>query len=538
MDDLLLLREVLISRIRAMDDSKVEAWLDYRKAMLIERWNTVAAAERDEETRSLIIYRCRKNFWFFLRTFGVVYEDRKTAPYGAGLHPFIPFPHQEWAAQFFWSVFEEGDVGLCMKTRDMGISWVIYHMIVWMFLFDENFSCLMGSRNSLQVDTSAGKLNTQTMFGRIETIINNLPEWLRPGLDMTDKDQRQHMWWKHPLNGNLIAGEASTGNFGRQGRYTLGFLDEFDHWEDPTGAINAARDSCGAIFLVTTLTGKVEGVSKRIVEEEKARVLELPWYLHPYKTSEWYEKAKKGRFDEAMATEVDMSLEGSKSLLIYPEWGRIKQGDFPFRPDWWTYGGIDFGRTDGCGLVWVQRSPRSLMFRIIGAYYRAGQTFEHFLPFMGGPLLANHADYSQQTLGLIDKTRYWEQCGVEWFGDPAGRQKTVVSNHSVLDKLASHSIYVTTNSRALSHADRQAATHTLLHATEGVNIADCGMLDRSMKRYRRAEKTDNSTADTSIKPVHKWSDLPSALEYVSVNVPKPKTEAPEKKQRRKAVWER
>lgn len=536
----MLLREELVRRIRSMDDSKTEAWVAYRHSMLKERWSILSSAERDEEFRSVVALRARKNFWFFLRVFGVVYEDRKSAPYGSGLHPFIPFPHQEWTAQFFWSVFEDGDVGLCMKTRDMGISWVIYHIIVWMFLFEDNFSCIMGSKNKYSVDTSAGKSDTQTMFGRIEKIIESLPEWLRSGLDMTDKDQRQNMWWRNPLNGNLLRGEASTENFGRQGRYTLGFLDEFDHWEDPFGAINAARDSCGAIFLVTTPTSRTEGVSKRIIEEEKARFLEIPWYFHPYKTLEWYEEQKRTRFTEAMATEIDLSLDGSRSLLIYPEWSKINQGEYPHRPDWSTYGGIDFGRTDGCGLVWVQRSPKSLMFRIIASYYRAGQTFEHFLPFMGGPLLSNHADYSQDILSLIDKTRYWERTekGVEWFGDPAGRQKTVVSNQSVLEKLMAYNIYVTTNSRALSHADRQSATHTLLHATEGVNISDCGMLDRAMKRYRRADRSMNSTAETSIKPVHRYSDLPASLEYVSVNIPPPTKPKSEEKRRRRAVWEK
>ena len=538
-----LLRQRLIRYMKTNDDRKKETWLRLQKHYLIERYRFLVECERDPITRELArrLVFSKGGFWFFSRTFGVVYEPRKQLETGSGLLPFIPFPHQEWVAQFFFAVYEDGETGLVLKTRDMAVSWMTYHQIAWMWLTNEDFSCLFGSRTEDQVDGSAGKLDHRTMFGRIEIIISNLPSWLRQGIDWTDKDQRQKLWWLNPNNGNVLGGEPSTGNFGRQGRFTLGMLDEFEHWEDPLGAITAVRDACGAVWLVTTPSLKGGGVAQRLMDETDIRVMELSWEYHPYKTSDWYARQRSGRLAESVATELDMSLDGNQSLLIYPEWSRVPKGSFPFRPDWHTYGGIDFGRSDGCGLVWVQRSPISLRSRILASYYRSGEEIDHFFPFMGGPLLSGHSDYNTRDLELIDLTRSWHnsQYGVEWFGDPAGRQRTITTNKSVLERLAQARIHVITNSRAVSHEDRQSSVRTLLRHCD-VNIEWCGMLDWSMKRYKRANPTANSVMERRNKPVHnRATHVPAGLEYAAVNMPSEfSNTTQEEPKRRKPIWER
>lgn len=532
--------------MRSNDDRKKETWLALQRIYAIERYNFLVAAERDPEIQAWArrVVFSPEGFWFFARTFGTIHEPRKLDT-GHGFLPFIPFVHQEWAAQFFFSVYEDGDVGMALKTRDMGISWIVYHQLAWMWLTDGDagegeFSALLGSKIEDLVDKSAGKLDKDTMFGRLEIIIDNLPAWLKPvGFDLDSKDQRQKHWWRNPENGNMFVGESSTGTFGRQRRHSLGVLDEFDFWEDAAGAITAARDSCGALWLITTPNEKGEQTAKRIVDEDRARILELPWEYHPYKTREWYEQTRKRRFDEGVATELDLSWEGSRQLLIYPEYARCPKGKFPWRPDWPTYAGIDFGRSDGTALVYLQQSPLSARIRAIAAHYRANEPIDHFLPYMGGPLISGAEDYSTSDLELIERSRMWHrsQWGVEWYGDPAGRQRTSISNQSVLDILHRHGIYVATNTRAISHEDRQSAARTVIRRMD-VNMPDCAILDRAATRYKRPPAGPTQTAERRNRPVHNFASHPwAAFEYIAVNMQPPQEKMDEDTGRHKAAWE-
>lgn len=534
------LRQLLVRQMRSGDDGKMQSWMQLRHQYLIMRAEELRACDTDPVYRAMVKEMCKKSFWYFARTFGFVHEPRKNIATGSGRIPFIPYIHQEWVATFLFELIEESPgLGLIMKVREVGVSWIVYLAIVWMWLYTEDFSAILGSMTQDAVDLSAGRLNDNTMFGRIEIIVSSLPIWLRPNLDWEDKAQRQSLWWRNPNNGNTLYGRSATGKVGRQDRATLAFLDEFDHWEDPLGAITSIQDSAGAVLLVTTPEIKGDSVGRRIMEETEAKVMEIPADWHPLKTSEWVGGQRRIRLAESFASEVEMSFDGATTGMIYPEWARVAKGEFPYRPDWPMYGGIDFGRSDGTGIVYLQRSPLTARIRLLASYYKVGETIEHFFPFMGGSMLSHHSDYSADDLHLIELSRLWHRgrFGVEWFGDPAGRQKTAVSNRSVLDMLAEQRIHVTTNMRATSHEDRQAATHTLLRNAE-CNIALCKVLDWSMKGYKRAGSS-NSAADRRNKPLHnRRSHVPAALEYAAVNLPAIKVDKDEKKPaRRRAAWE-
>lgn len=509
------------------DDRKIVCWEAMQRAYLLQRYQVSLAAAGDPEFQRLAraLVHSPDGLWFFLRNYGVAFEPRKfTDGRPTGWIPLIPFLHQEDVVSFFMDVYRQGHVGLNVKTREMGVSWIIYPTLVWLWLTQSDFSVLFGSRTEDLVDKSSGSMDRDTIFGRIENILDKLPRYLQPrGFDLSDKAQRMKMLLRNPENGNVFQGEATTGEFGRQRRASLGFADEFDFWENAMGAVTALRDSCGAVWLVTTPNPRGNQIARRIKEEGKARVLELPWELHPYKTTAWYNEERKWRFDESMATEIGLSWDGSITNLIYPEYARAAKGTFAFEPGWPLYAGWDWGRSDGTGLVVAQRNPGgSKRWRILASYYRAGQAIEFFLPFFGGPLLSGQDEYSEEDLALIEVLKRWyaeASQGVQFFGDPSGHQHHQTGALSVIEILGRHRIYVRTNSRAQSHEDRQTATRTLLRNCE-VNTSRCGMLEWSATRYKRAERSANTTAARLIAPVHnRASHVMSALEYIAVNAP-------------------
>jgi hypothetical protein len=429
----------------------------------------------------------------------------------------------------------------------MGVSWMVMHMLAWLWLTDmEGFSALLGSKIEDLVDKSAGTLDADTMFGRLEIIICHLPEWLLPqGFNLEDTGQRMKLWWRNPENGNMFVGESSTAGFGRQRRHTVGVADEFDHWQHAAEAIGAIRESCGSVWLITTPNRFGEQTARRVVEEGAARQLDLSWELHPEKTRKWYEEHSKDHLTENIATEIDLSWDGNKTDLIYPEYERVPKGDYPFRVDWPLYGSIDFGRSDGCGMLWLQRSPKSLRTRVIAAHYNAGYTIEHYLPYMseGGRMHDTSDSYTAGDLKLISKVKEWyraSRMGIEWFGDPAGHQKPMNTSLSVIETLQENGIYVATNTRFNTHEERQARTHSIIRNME-VNLEDCAMLNWSMARYKRPPDKGMSVRERNNKPIHKRrvGEIATALEYYSVNVtdePGKKKETA-KKERHKAAYE-
>ena len=547
----LILRQRLDRYLRTNDDRKLDAWRALRRAYLIQRGHIWRQCEIDMEYRAWVkaLIYSEDGFWFFARTFGHVVEDRNPDGYRTekGWLAFTPFIHQEWAAQFFFGCMEDSRQGLIVKTRDMGVSWMVMHMLAWLWLTrQDSFSAMLVNQSADLVEQN--RFHPNTMFGRLENIIARLPEWLLPeGFNLDDKQQRQEMVWTNPENGNRFEGLTNTSGAGRARRATVAVGDEFEFWKQADQTIGALRESVGSLWLITTPNREGNQVARRIVEEGQTRVMDLPWEYHPHKTRQWYEEWSKEHLEENRAAELNLSWDGNKTDLIYPEYERVPKGNFPFRLDWPLYGGIDFGRSDGCGLVWVQRSPLSLRHRFVASYYNAGHLIDFYIPFMkaGARMTVAGDEYGGQDIELINLLNAWYRSGkygIEWYGDPSGHQHTLNKNTSVIEDLNQHGIIVGTNARMNSHAERQDRARTVLRNAE-VNNEHCAMLNWAMARYRKAPDKSLSTAVNMRRPRHvrRVGELATAVEYYAVNVPNepiPGQQQTEDAGRHIAAWER
>lgn len=66
--------------------------------------------------------------------------------------PFILYPYQIEYAQKLVKCIRTGQDIFVEKSRDMGVSWVTSAVILWFFIFENDFQCLLGSRKEDYVD--------------------------------------------------------------------------------------------------------------------------------------------------------------------------------------------------------------------------------------------------------------------------------------------------------------------------------------------------------------------------------------------------
>jgi len=458
---------------------------------------------------------------FWTNAFGVITTARNAARGAPVTLPFLLYPFQVDLATWLMDGLREGRTRLVLKSRELGVTWLAENLIVWAWLFIPGFSCRIGSRTAQLVDANPGSRIDTTLFGRIEIILENLPEYMLPaGFDIANKRYRQKNMLINPENGNTIIGEASSPNFSRQSRHTLIFLDEFDFWPDAESVFTSSHAAAHARWIVTTPNPFGQNMAKKIVDEKLADVFEAPWYLHPERDLEWRLNQDKILTKDRAAQEYDLSFTAFSDLRIYPEWDSVPKGTFPYHPGWPVYGSVDFGRADGTALVYAQRNPATGRIRILGAYYRAGKTIDWFFPFFGKEIKSGIHDYDPEDLEFIKNVHLWTRKGITWYGDPSGSQLTQAADRSVIQQLADNKIYVTTNPSINRYHERQTRTKLAMRSME-VNIEHARPLDQAMRDYRRARPTSNLKDPSALlKPVHNWASHPAtALEFLVVNLP-------------------
>lgn len=518
--EIVALKAALHDACRRGSDEKVALWQAFRKHCLLARAR-VRAHDDDPEMAGHLREQCRRSYAFFARTYCDIYEPTRAALGRPAEIPYVPYPHQEWATSQLFDLIQVGGTMAVNKGRQYGLTWGFLIPFVWLWLFRDGMKLGVGSRTEDNVDKNPGSQNKDSLFGRMEFVVEGLPALLKPrGYRLADANQRQMLQWINPENGNTISGEAAGPMFSQSRSYGVMLVDEMAKWKFQESVLSGTRPNCWARILLTAPDVDAPAVKEAFEQVRKAApqfYLDLPWHVHPERTTDWAARERASLGDAQVFEQLhNVSWESGAERRIYPEFDQVALGTYPYRPDWPTYGGIDFGRTNNTALVWAQVSPVTGRWRLLASTMRAGEPIEFFLPFFGKPI-EGRFQYSDDERRLIDLVSQWSRGGVAWFGDPAGHQMTQLANTSVIGTLGQYGVTITTNARMRSHDERQTRTKILLRGAE-CHQPLCSLLIRAMKTYRRPAPKANSTTVTR-KPVHDWSsDLATALEYLSVNV--------------------
>ena len=497
---------------------KFQAYLrspEYQEKLL-QRLQINDACQRKTEARSLTWNLCARpdapveGCKFFINTFGFTFDPR---PQSAPHHlPFITFEYQDEAIAWLIHHIDSGTDGLIEKSRDMGISWIVFVWVVlWYWLFRDGVNILLGSYKEALVDNKS----KDSLFGMIDYSVDSLPTWLLPKGFRKDKHRTQ-MKLLNPANGNLVTGDSMNPDFGRGSRKTVILFDELGSWEYAKDAWESAGDSTTCRIGNSTPKGQNYFAMLR---DSGIDVLTLHWRRHPLKDEKWYEYEKSRRTEEEVAQELDISYNKSQEGRVYPEWNDplVVEGTYPYDETAPLFVGWDFGMSDDTAIIWLQKVDNR--YRIIDTYSNRGKTIDFYIPFITGIVPSDTYHYSKKDLEVIESHKNWKR-GIH-FGDPAGRFTNQVTNTSVLQTLQQYGIHINFNETWQEFQKRKTAVKLLIREGVQLNKNERTKYFSMCMANAAYPKVKNAGVELirSIKPKHDFtSHYRSALEYLALGL--------------------
>lgn len=447
---------------------------------------------------------------FFIENFGFTFDPR---PFAEPHHlPFILFPYQKDAIAWLIDHIDNGHDGLIEKSRDMGISWIVFvWVLIWYWMFRDGINFLIGSYKEALVDNRT----KDSLFGMIDYAVNSLPKWLLPKGFSKDKHRTQ-MKLVNSANNNLITGDTMNPDFGRGSRKTAVLFDELGSWDYAKDAWEASGDSTSCRIANSTPKGYN---FYAMLRESGIDVLTLHWKQHPLKDQLWYEFEKQRRTEEEVAQELDISYHKSQEGRVYPEWNDVNVaiGLHPYDDTLPLYVGWDFGKTDDTAIIWMQQSKGR--WKIVDTYRNTNKLIGFYIPFVTGILPSDGYLYTKHDLEMIDMHQSWKR-GTH-FGDPAGRFQNQVVNDTVLSTLKAAGINVNFREQWQDFQKRKTAAKLCMQ--DGIDLNDNPRtryfhLCMTSAAYPRV-KDRGVELTRSVKPKHDWtSHYRSAMEYLSLGV--------------------
>lgn len=449
-----------------------------------------------------------KDCIFFIEHYLMTYDPRpEAAPFNLN---FILYDYQKDYVNGLVDAIRTGYDLMDEKSRDMGVSWLSLAVRFWMWLFEDGYQSLVGSRKEEYVDDGT----LASLYGKLDYFIDNIKDRLLLPEGFDNKRHRTYMKLVNPVNGNVIKGESSNKNFARGGRYKDVMFDEFGFWPDARGSWSAAGDSTRCRQGITT-PPDIPSYARTLRFNGKVKVRTYHWHLHPHKDEAWYEYEKSRRTEEEVLHELDISWEYSNTGRPYPEIKNVKMGRYPYNETAPLYVSIDLG-LDAVALGWYQPIPNTGYIALIEAFEHTDKVIDWYLPLFGGEFDAAFT-YTDKDLEFIKLVRGWKEA--IWYGDPSGNSRHVESGISPYSILQRNGIRVQVNEIENDWVSRRDAvkrlmTHLVVNDTERTKWwLEC------IKNSHYPMRKETSQATTGItKPVHDYtSHHRTQTEFFAVN---------------------
>lgn len=423
--------------------------------------------------------------------------------------PFLLWDYQERAAEEIIRAIALGYDLPIEKSRDMGLSWLIVAIFVYMWHF-QGFDFLLGSGKAEYVDTRG---SMKSLFEKARYIIERSPRWMIPKLQ--DKKHDKSMLLIHPTSGATLVGESNNINYGRSDRKKAILFDEFAMWEQTD---KAAWQSCSSstacrIPLSTATTRGTNCHFFTVINNAKKKgnpYLRLHWTLHPkfasgmYRDelgsirSPWYdEEVKRASSMQEVHQELDIDYLASAGDKVFPMFSiedNVKER-IEYNPNLPLYISADFG-LDTTAFVWWQYDSSKGLYYIIDEYQNNGAgdgtSIYHFIDVL------QNKPYKH---GIM-------------YGDPhSGENRSLTSGQSNASILRKYGFIF--KSQRMPIQTRIAATRNMM---ERIIVSDsCTLTIEALSVWQFVkQKTGNTSSQT---PKHdEYSHIADAVTYLCGNI--------------------
>ena len=249
----------------------------------------------------------RHNKIQFIIDNAMTFDPRKVALRQSPLTPFIPFPRQIEAVEWFEDCMAEQENGLLQKSRDSGASWLAMMWALTSWLFEPGFVAGFGSRKEELVDKAG---DPKSLFWKMRKGLEYIPKVFIP----TGFDARQHsmhMRLINPENGAVLTGEAGY-SIGRGDRTTVYFVDESAFLEQPLSIDGSLSATTNCRIDISTSNGSGTPFYAKTMSGDFP-VFTFHWRDDPRKDDAWYKKEQRKLDPVILAQEVDIDHHAATS---------------------------------------------------------------------------------------------------------------------------------------------------------------------------------------------------------------------------------
>ena len=535
-------------------------WFPWREAVKADRNEIQSLCAEHPEYRDMEMALCSQDparwiaFWLWIEEPRMLRDENPIKPY-------VPFAFQVELAQW-WAEKTALPVaydGFVSKARGLGATWIITAMATWAWLFRPWRGTLVSRKEDL-VDKAK---DVNSMFGKIDFILDQLPEWMLPP-NFDPKEHRLKNFLSNPDSIAQIVGEATTSKTARGARATYILYDEAAFIPDFKTVFLTGAGTTNHRWAVSSESFEEGDAWWEMWHDAKERdpgsVRELDWHLNPYFDEYWFAEERERLSDdpEGFAREYLRDPFAGFGQWVYPT-----AREATFHEQWYDAKevlmvGIDPGRADDTAIVFMQQAGDdydSRTARWIDSYVdnlKPAEFYAHVLtgikPTIGDKCYGMR-DFEENT-ELIHIMEWMES--LPWSGvmrvfcDPAGSQKDM-SGLSFTDRLTITSKKLRAREldtmigkgridqtertprvvpivplyeelfSANRHDQRRLAMRALLMRSVFTNNRGGRRLQNAFAKYRFNEPSKQSTSQPT--PLHdEHSHLVSAAEYVAVYV--------------------
>ena len=368
----------------------------------------MAAMSDEDFTAAMAWYSEHPAEW--IAHFGWTFDPRNPERGIPAVVPFLLFPKQVDFVRWVVDRWKGRQDGVVEKSRDMGASWLVVAVSVWMWIFHPGVVVGFGSRKEDYVDKIG---DPASLFWKIRQFISLLPPRMRPkGYD--EKKHAPHMRVINPANGSAIVGEAGS-NIGRGNRTSVYFKDESAFYEQPEAIDAALSQTSNCKIDISTPNGEGNPFWRKRFGG-KLPVFIFDWRDDPRKGEAWYAKQKENLDAVVLAQEVDRDYSASVgNAFIRAELvtAAMARGPMEVRPMGPLRVGVDVARFGDDKTVLTFRRGKSLV-RQVGwgksdLMSTAGRVKQEVLAFLrtGVQLEQIAVDSIGVGAGVADALRAW-----------------------------------------------------------------------------------------------------------------------------------
>ena len=244
------------------------------------------------------LLKCRQSPAYFLNTYGFIRDPIR------GKIPFKLYRYQEITfAQFLKNSFN-----LILKSRQMGLSWLVAGYALWLCLFFEEKKVLM---------ISIKDATAKALLKKVRYIYSYLPDFLKA--ELIDDNMSKMSF----VTGSEIESVPTSEEAGRSESLSLLIIDEaaFVRWiEDIWQASFPTLSTGGSAIILSTPNGMdnfyYDLWTKSIEGKSLFNPIRIHWWYHPERDQNWLNIQKANMSSLQLAQEVYGDFVASGNLVF------------------------------------------------------------------------------------------------------------------------------------------------------------------------------------------------------------------------------